>query len=192
MGIFNSIFGKKKKELEIEEIIATALFNTCCLYDTLKYITFLERKIGELPDKDINGLDIFLQSLAIAVVIYSITNRYQERSEALAKVVTNTTRDKLNNAGQKEKVTDAQLQLAKTFYITLQEKLTPDHELAFIDTIQTLEIQFEIQFHFKWEKLEIANAYFHQWAEFFIKEITSMTLNILKKAEDDYGFKPHA
>ena len=134
MGLFDSIFGKKKFNAEVE--ICAAIIKKCYLYDTIKYISFLEGKIGELPDRDVGGLDMFLQSLAVAIVIYSIEKKYQERGDSLAKAFMNTLRETLKKGGQKDQITEEQLQLAKRFFVILQEDLMKLFYILFVIGMQ--------------------------------------------------------
>ena len=184
MGLFDSIFGKKKFNAEVE--ICAAIIKKCYLYDTIKYISFLEGKIGELPDRVVGGLDMFLQSLAVAIVIYSIEKKYQERGDSLAKAFMNTLRETLKKGGQKDQITEEQLQLAKRFFVILQEDLRHGNQMAFIDATQNLEINYGR----KWEKLNPATIDFCQWVEYFINEITTLTIKLIGIAEDEYDYKP--
>ena len=114
---------------------------------------------------------MFLQSLAVAIVIYSIEKKYQERGDSLAKAFMNTLRETLKKGGQKDQITEEQLQLAKRFFVILQEDLRHGNQMAFIDATQNLEINYGR----KWEKLNPATIDFCQWVEYFINEITTLT-----------------
>ncbi len=176
----------RKKNLDIESVLADVLIKKCFGYDTDKYVDTLEG-IGEfkLSSTDKKVLNHTLSCLGIGTSIRFLRMKYHERAHSLIKRITETIYELFLSDSNEETASIVINQIEKYSRLFEMDYVgIYDFEIGIVENI------LEPVYDDLSESIKPSDPRLSLWFNIFITDVGHMTKVIVDNAERKYKYNP--